>query len=59
MSVDQLADTFRRLEAPQTRRAGGRSLDWLFEDRVAGPFLTWFCDNVEEGNLLQRGEAEE
>ena len=59
MSGDQFVRCLQRLGFAEADHKDGKSFDWMFEDRVLSPFLEWFCDNLQEGNLIRPKDFKE
>ena len=59
MSGDQFVRCLLRLGFAEADHKHGKSFDWMFEDRVLSPFLEWFCDNLQEGNLISPKDFKE
>ena len=59
MSGNQFLKCLQRLDFPKANHKDGKSFDWMFEDSVLSPFLTWYCDNLQEGNLISDQDLNE
>lgn len=59
MNGEQFVDTLKRICYPGAEKLSGRSFDWLFDCETLVPFLHWFCDEIQESNVLTEKELSE
>ena len=59
MNGTAFVDKLKSLGYPDAEELDGESLDWMFENEEALPFLHWFCSEVGPANFLQQQEVDE
>ncbi|KAH9489462.1 hypothetical protein Btru_046280 [Bulinus truncatus] len=59
MNVQNFIDTLKRIGYPNSDSLDPNSLEWALENEATLPFLKWFCDNINEENVLSTEEMEE
>lgn len=57
MSGVQLTETLKSLGYPGT--LDPNDSDWMFENEKIAPVLKWFCNNVNQKNVLSKKELQE
>lgn len=59
MSSQDLVRKLKELGCEDAKFLHPDSLDWMFEDDEVITFLTWFCSNVDENNILTPEEVQQ